>query len=122
MAVSNTQISEEPVYAPLPFQAGGIFVPSGPPPQGVQYESVDGVTGSQVDVDPDAVNMAPLDGLSEITIRRRLWVFRNGYKIKYREAAVTDERSGFNIDYINHRLTLAYDADNEDFEIYLFPS
>lgn len=122
MAVSNTQITQEDVFAPIPYQAGGFIIPTPTVPQSIQYESVDAVTGSQVNVDPDAVNMAPLNGLSEITIRRRLWVFRNGYKIKYLEAAVSDERTGFNIDFDNHRLTLAYDADDEDFEIYLFPS
>jgi hypothetical protein len=122
MAVSNTQITQEDVFAPIPYQAGGFVLPTPTIPQGVQYEAVDAVTGNQVNVDPDAVNLEPLDGLSEIVIRRRLLVFRNGYKIRYRDAAVTDERSGFNIDYINHRLTLAYDADDEDFEIYLFPS
>ncbi len=122
MAVSNTQITQEDVFAPIPYQAGGFVLPTPTVLQAIQYESVDAVTGSQVNIDPDAVNMEPLDGLSEITIRRRLWVFRNGYKIRYKEGTMTSERDGFNIDYINHRLTLAYDADDEDFEIYLFPS
>lgn len=122
MAVSNTQISEEDKFAMIPYVSGGLILQQTPPPQAIQYECIEGVTGTHVTIDPDAVDLEPLDGLSEATIRRRLWVFRNGVKIYYREAAVTDYTQGYNIDFANHRLDLAYDSENEDYEIYLFPA
>jgi hypothetical protein len=122
MAVTNAEITEDDLIRGLPFFQGGLALQSPPAPQVIKYYTVDGVTGTEVDVDQDELDMSLLEDLEENTIRRRLLVFRNGYKIRYKEGTMTSERDGFNIDYINHRLTLAYDADDEDFEIYLFPS
>jgi hypothetical protein len=71
------------------------------------------VWGMDLLLDTDLINLERLDDKSDDYIRIKLWVFRNGQKLYF--------GNGFTIDILLNKLILAYEAENEDFEIYLYP-
>ena len=112
MAVSNIQIEFEDLITPLPIEKGGISPQ--PVSQGtVRYELVESVWGMDVDLTLAKIPLDQLEDKGDEYIRIKLWVFRNGQKLYF--------GNGFTIDILENKLILAYEAENEDFEIYLYP-
>jgi len=112
MSISNLDIVTEDLLKPLPRARGGIIPVTGSLPS-VRYELVEGVWGIDLNLDVDIINLERLDDKGDEYIRIKLWVFRNGQKLYF--------GNGFTIDILENKLILAYEAENEDFEIYLYP-
>lgn len=112
MAVSNSQITIDDLLLPLERPSG---FPSPTPSNfaNVRYELVEAVVGMDVNLTVAKIPLDQLDAKGDEYIRIKLWVFRNGQKLYF--------GNGFTIDILLNKLILAYEAENEDFEIYLYP-
>lgn len=122
MAIFESDIETEDLIRALPIFQGGLVIATPPAPLITRYIFLEQVDGDEIELDDEEIDLSTLEDLSETTIRRRLHIFRNGYKIVYRETFPTDtERGGFTIDFEDNKIILAYEAENEDFEIYLYP-
>jgi hypothetical protein len=113
MAIVESDILEEDLIRGLPTFIGGFAIQSPTPPQVVRYVLQTDVSGNDFTIDDEEIDLAPLEDLDAQVIRRRLWIFRNGQKLIY--------LLGFTIDFEDNKIELEYEAENEDFEIYLHP-
>jgi hypothetical protein len=115
MAILESDIQQEDLIRGLPLFLGGFAIQAAPPPQVVRYEYISNVSGNLVTVDIDEIDLSTLEDLDQLTIRRRLNVYRNGQKIIYEHAM------GFTIDFTDNKIELEYEPDSEDIEVYLHP-
>jgi hypothetical protein len=114
MSIFESDIEEEDLIRGLPTFIGGFAIQSPPAPQIVRYVIEDNVSGFDFAIDDVEIDLSTLEDLDEAIIRRRLWIFRNGYKLIYNK--------GFTIDFTDNKIELEYEAEDEVFELYLYPT